>query len=194
MRLWLWSFLLASSVAGAQPLPTYPNTALVQIGGASVMDDRVWRWGYFTTDDSLQTVAAYFRRRFTEERRPVALAGDFRQEAAVSAFDTREGTQVGVVLREHLGQTVAFVSVRSLWPLQGAPRAPDETRARFTSDACSTEAARIDSALRAQAFRAVASRSSPEGRALVHQRGQARVVTWMAEATTQGCAIWQHFQ
>ena len=168
--------LLLGGVLTVAPveLPAYPTAALVPVGGESRLDGRLWRWGYFTTVDSLRTVAAHFRADFLRSGLPVSLAGDFVQEGAVSAFDTRARVQLSIVLRTHVGRTVGFSSVRSLDPTEASS---SEVEPRFFTQSCPVARRELDAELR-----------GPHARAGLGRGAQAASV--LTAGPGGGCTAW----
>lgn len=124
-RLILLLVLGAAIPASAQQqLATYPNTVHTRIGSDLVVDGQYYRMAYFTTKDSIQTVAHYFYDLWKNEGYPVTLDGDQKTEIVVSSFYTREGLQRSIVLREHAGKTLGFTVLKDLWltaPQKNAP-------------------------------------------------------------------------
>jgi len=110
--------------AAEQEVPTYPGTIHTRIGSDLVIGGEYYRLAYFTTDDPMKKVAAYFAQKWRDEGYPTVVEGDLKEEAVVSALFTREGLQRGVVLRIHQGKTVGFTALRDLWtrPPKSAPK------------------------------------------------------------------------
>lgn len=110
----LWLLWAAPSRA-EQELATYPGAVHTRIGNDLLIGGQYHRMAYFTTKDSMEKVAKYFRDSWTKQGYPVVVDGDMRQEGVVSAFYTREGLQRAVVLRTHMGRTVGFTVLKDLW-------------------------------------------------------------------------------
>jgi hypothetical protein len=121
-RLALLAALLAAQVAvAAGELPTYPGAVHTRIGGDLVLGGRLHKLAWFTTDDPLEHVAAWFARHWEAQGYPTSVDGEpGHQELTVSALHTRQGLLHAVVLRRHQGRTVGFPVVRDLW-LKVAP-------------------------------------------------------------------------
>lgn len=119
MRLFVATTLLLTlaplAAHAEQELAVYPNTVHTRMGNDLVIGGEYFRMAYFTTDDPMPVVAAYFRDLWKKQGYPVQTYGDFREEGVVSAFYTREGLQRSIVLRIHQGKTVGFTSLRDLW-------------------------------------------------------------------------------
>lgn len=116
-------FGVATAATAEQELPIYPGAVHTRIGSDLVILGEHYRLAYFTTKDSIETVARYFNWHWKRRGIPTLLEGNFKEEGVVSAFYTREGLQRMVVLRIHQGKTVGFVALRDLWVR--APRASD---------------------------------------------------------------------
>ena len=123
----LWLLLWAVPSRAEQELALYPGAVHTRIGTDLLIGGQYHRMAYFTTKDSMGKVARYFHDAWTKQGYPVVVEGDLRQEAVVSAFDTREGLQRAVVLRTHLGKTVGFTVLKDLW-LSETPPAADQGR------------------------------------------------------------------
>jgi hypothetical protein len=131
------ALLAAPPSAAEQELPVYPGTLHTRIGNDLVIGGEYYRLAYFTTDDSMKKVAAYFARKWQEEGYPTVVEGDLVDEGVVSALYTRQGLQRGVVLRRHLGKTLGFTVLRDLWvrpPKKPAPGLVSLEGALFSQD------------------------------------------------------------
>lgn len=119
-------FLLLSGVASGaeQQVPIYPGAVHTRIGSDLVIGGEYYRLAYFTTTDSMETVAKYFHRFWSKQGYPVITEGDFKEEGVISAFYTREGLQRTVVLRMYEGKLVGFTSLRDLWKRAPRPKPP----------------------------------------------------------------------
>lgn len=93
------ALLLMSMIA---VLPTYPGAALTPIGTDSQL-------AYFVTTDSLEAVGRYFLQCWSLVGYPTSAVGDFQQEGVVSAFLTRSGEMLSVVLSRTGDRTLGFV-------------------------------------------------------------------------------------
>jgi hypothetical protein len=119
------TFLISAwlaSVALDEAPAAYPGSSAVQIGGELRVDGDAYRLAYFVTADPLPRVLGHFFELWKERGLPTRVEGDLREEAVVSAFDTRRGLQWAVVLRQRAGRTWAFSAARELW---APPVTPD---------------------------------------------------------------------
>lgn len=129
LSLWLWLSLLlpALALASPPPLPVYPGATHTRIGGELLAGGERMRLAYFTTRDPLPQVAEHFARAWTEQGLPVVVDGDLAREGVVSAFHTRDGLQLAVVLVTRRGKTLGFTALKDLWlPATPPPPPPPE--------------------------------------------------------------------
>lgn len=102
--------------AGEQELAVYPKTVHTRIGNDLIINGQYYRMAYFTTNDSIETVARYFLKTWNAEGYPTTIDGqNINEECVVSAFYTREGLQRSVILAKHQGKTVGFTVLKDLW-------------------------------------------------------------------------------
>jgi hypothetical protein len=102
-----------------------------------VIGGEYYRIAYFTTNDSMKQVAKYFRDAWKADGYPVTVDGDFESEGIVSAFYTREGLIRSVVVRKHLGKTLAFSVLKDVWeqaPQVRADKVPQLEGSIFQQD------------------------------------------------------------
>lgn len=116
--------LTGLAARGEQEVPIYPGAVHTRIGNDLVIGGEYFRLAYFTTTDSMEKVAKYFQRYWSEQGYPVITEGDFKEEGIISAFYTREGLQRTVVLRMYEGKLVGFTSLRDLWQRAPKPKPP----------------------------------------------------------------------
>ncbi len=109
--------LLCTTILARVPddLPAYPNTVQIQIGDELVIGGEYFRIAYFTTPDSVSTVADHFFQAWKKMGFPTMADGHPEDEMIVSAFYTREGLQRSVVLKRWAAKTIGFAAVRDLW-------------------------------------------------------------------------------
>jgi hypothetical protein len=134
----LVAVVAGASVAHAeQPLPVYPGTVHTRIGNDLMIGGEFYRIAYFTTADSMKQVGRYFMEAWKKEGYPVTVDGDFVNEGVVSAFYTREGLIRSVVVRQHMGKTLAFSVLKDVWlqaPQAKADKMPQLEGSVFQQD------------------------------------------------------------
>jgi hypothetical protein len=96
-------------------IPAYPNTRQIQIGDELIIGGEYFRIAYFTTPDSVGTVAEHFFQAWKQAGLPTMVDGHPEDEMVVSAFYTREGLQRSIALKRLGDKTIGFAAVRDLW-------------------------------------------------------------------------------
>ncbi len=192
---WLAAML---AVAAPDELPEYPRAALVRIGGDLAVAGGLYRMGYFVTGDPIAVVSDYFLATWDRQGLPTTADGDFAAEAVVSAFRTREGIQLAVVLVALERGTLGISVVRDLWAdvdpaggakPAGAGRALERETARAVDGDAAGAARLVSEELSAKGFRLL--REERRGRSVVleHERAGERQLSLVAPSGSRSAVL-----